>query len=133
MLIPSEEVCVCIPTGSMARDWTSLVPMGFFPRGQEGQKGHTRTQPFFDSALFSAVDGRDGGLRWSYVAHGSVQLTTETSAFSRYLLACLITERRYDFCEFERSKQAVVVLPVYDYVIVRGQQLLKDTRRCLFI
>ena len=73
------------------------------------------------------------GLGWSRIAHGSVQLTTETSAFSRYLLACLITQRRYSFCEFERSKQAIVVLAVNDYVIVRGQQLLTYTRRCSFI
>ena len=60
------------------------------------------------------------GLGWSRIAHGSIQLTTETSAFPRYLLAGFVLKARYDFGEFERSKQTVIVFEVNDDVIVRG-------------
>lgn len=59
-----------------------------------------------------------GGLWWSRPPHDSFQLTKETSASVSYLLACLLIERDHKFDEFKCSEQAIVVLPVNDYVIV---------------
>jgi len=93
-----------------------------FLGSQESQRWHTRTEPSFGAGLYCQVlVTGNGGLRRSGVPHDSIDLTTETSAFPRYLLAGLLTKRCYDFGEFERSKQTVIVFEVNDDVIVRGQ------------
>lgn len=48
-------------------------------------------------------------------------------------LPSCVPHHRASLCEFERGKQAVVILAVNNYMIVRGQQLLTYTRRCSFI
>jgi hypothetical protein len=70
--------------------------------------------------------GKSEGLWGPRVSHDSVQLTTDAPAFGCDLFACFLTERHHKSNEFERSEQAVVVLPVDNDVVIRRQKLLTD-------
>ena len=63
----------------------------------------------------------NGGLRRSGFPHNSLHFPAESPAFISYFLAGFLLKARYDFGEFERSKQSVMVFKVNDDVILRGQ------------
>jgi hypothetical protein len=61
--------------------------------------------PIFNrDCIIRVMMATNEGLGWSRVPHDSIELTTETSAFPRYLLAGFVLKARYDFGKFERSK-----------------------------
>jgi hypothetical protein len=79
---------------------------------------------------FNESSGRDciascplwkGRLGWARVCHGPIQLTAQTAGLLSYFLSSLFPERGYGFSKFKGGKQAVIVLPVDDDVIIRGQ------------
>ena len=78
---------------------------------------------FFDWVMLSGRGGEvDKGLwRWPGVAHDSLHFPAESPAFIGYFLSGFVLKARYDFGEFERSKQTIIVFEVNDDVIVRGQ------------
>ena len=57
---------------------------------------------------------------WPGVPHNALHFPAESPAFIGYFLAGFVLKARYDFGEFERSKQTVIVFEVNDDVIVRG-------------
>jgi hypothetical protein len=92
-----------------------------FLAGQESKRWHTRTEPSFGAGLYCQVlVTGNGGLRRSGVPHNSLHFPAESPAFIGYFLAGFVLKARYDFGEFERSKQTVIVFKVNDDVIVRG-------------
>ena len=122
LVLPCGEACIYPPPLEAWNEISLLKAHGVFLEGQESQRWHTRTEPSFGAGLYCRVlVAGNGGLRRSRVPHGSIELTTETSALLSHLLACLLTKARYDFGEFERSKQTVIVFEVNNDVIVRGQ------------
>ena len=74
-----------------------------------------------------------GWLGRSRVIHEGIQLTTDTAALLGYLLAWLFTELYYKLNKLKRSEEAIVVLIVNDYMVVRRQQLLTDIRQGLLV
>ena len=61
-----------------------------------------------------------GLLRWPGVSHNSLHFPAESPASTGYFLAGFVLKARYEFGEFERSKQSVIVFKVNDDVVVRG-------------
>ena len=54
----------------------------------------------------------------------------QAPAFCPDFLARLVTEpHRHKLHEFEMREQPVVIVPVDDYVVIRGKKLLPDKRR----
>jgi len=121
LILPCGEPCIYPPLEAW-NEMRLLKAHGVFLAGQESQRWHTRTEPSFGAGLSCQVAGAgNGGLRRSRVLHDSIELTAKTSGLLSYLLACLLTKRRYDFGKLKRSKQTVIVFKVNDDVIIRGQ------------
>jgi len=87
---------------------STLVPRGAgFPLSLKRTVGRDR----------SLAVGRK--LSWrSRILHQSVQFTTNASAFGCDLFACFFSEHDHKSNEFERTEQAVVILPVDDDIII---------------
>ena len=62
-----------------------------------------------------------GALGSSGVRHGPLQLPAQAAGLLGYLLSCLLPQRGYGFGKFKGGEQTIIVLPVNDDVIVRGQ------------
>ena len=57
---------------------------------------------------------------WPGVRHDLLHFPAESPAFIDYFFAGFVLKTGYDFGEFERRKQTVIVFEVNDDVIVRG-------------
>jgi len=78
--------------------------------------------PIFNrDCIIRVMMATNEGLGWPGVPHNSLHFPPESPAFIDYFLAGFVLKARYDFGEFERSKQTVIVFKVNDDVIVRGQ------------
>jgi hypothetical protein len=58
---------------------------------------------------------------WPGVRHDILHFPAESPAFVNHFSPGFVLKARYDFGEFERSKQTIIVFEVNDDVIVRGQ------------
>jgi len=65
--------------------------------------------------------------------HGPVELTTDPSAFSCDLYACLLMERHHEPNEFKGCKQSIVIPVVNKDVVIRRENLLADMGQCLLV
>ena len=65
--------------------------------------------------------------------HGPVELTTDPSACSCDLYACLLMERHHEPNEFKGCKQSIVILVVNKDVVIRREKLLADMGQCVSV
>ena len=83
--------------------------------------------------LLGACSGHGKGLGWSRIVHDPVELTTDPSAFSCDLYACLLLQRHHEPNEFKGCKQSIVILVVNKDVVIRREKLLADTGQGLLV